>query len=202
MKPTKDIENELKSVAPSLVGLHKPEAKTAPDGYFTQFNAKLMQQIVTEENKAVAPILAQLNKPAAPPVSEVYFQQFADHLSAKIKAEEKQSVLNTSPSWQDTLNAFIDKKLSFLFRPQLTTAFAGTLSVLFVAAMFVTKVDQCTDFDCKMAALSTKELDKYWEENRAELAEYEEGVETDWQVNYENELQKLNDEELLQAINE
>ncbi len=202
MKPTKDIENELKSVAPLLVGLHKPEAKTAPDGYFTQFNAKFMQQIVAEENKALAPILASLNKPTAPQVSVVYFQHFADQLTGKIKAEEKKATLSASPSWQDSLNAFIEEKLAFLFRPQLAMAFAGTFSVFFVAVMFVTKVDQCSDIDCKMAALSTNDLDKYWEENGAELAEYEEGVETDWQVNYENELQKLNDEELLQAINE
>jgi len=202
MKPTKDIENELKSAAPSLVGLHKPEATTAPDGYFAQFQSKIMRQIVAEENKEIAPVLAQLKKPSAPQISDAYFQQFAESMATKIKAEQKQSTQQNSPSWQDSINAFLEEKLGFLFRPNLAVAFAGTLSMLFVAVLFVTKIDQCTDFDCKMAALSTTELDNYWIENRAELADYEEGITNDWQVNYEAELKKLNDEELLQAINE
>jgi hypothetical protein len=202
MKPIKDIENELKTIAPTLAELNKPEVAQTPDGYFAKFSANMMQQLVADENKAVAPVLASLAKPTVPPVSEVYFQQFADNLLTKIKIEEQQVAQLNSPTWQDKINSFIEENFSFLFRPQATMAFAGTFSVLFIAILFVSKVEQCTDFDCKMAALSTADIDKYWEENRAELMEYEEGIESDWQVNYEKELQQLNDEELLQAINE
>ncbi len=76
------------------------------------------------------------------------------------------------PAWLAGINNALENVLSAVFKPKYSFAFAGTLSIAFLAVMMFTKVEQqCaeTDVECQLAQLSTAELDAYITENADEF---------------------------------
>jgi hypothetical protein len=67
----------------------------------------------------------------------------------------------------ERLNAVLDSALARMFKPQYKFAFAGVASVLIVAVMTFTKVEQpqCNDLACLEKSISDDELNTYLDKN-------------------------------------
>lgn len=91
METRDDILKELREIAPELAALHKVSFYIAPENYFLNFSAGILerakQRDVQEELTALAPALSKL-KEQAPTVPATYFTTFSSSLLHKIRAEE------------------------------------------------------------------------------------------------------------------
>jgi hypothetical protein len=91
METRDDILKELREVAPELAKLGKTELYKAPENYFLNFSAGILERVKTkevrEELTVLAPALSKFKEetPAAP---SNYFTTFSSSLLDKIRAEE------------------------------------------------------------------------------------------------------------------
>lgn len=92
METREEILKELREIAPQLSLLQKANAYVVPEGYFTAFNARLLEQIAladsTQELKNMAPALAQLQKQNREELPADYFKNFSAGLLNKIRENE------------------------------------------------------------------------------------------------------------------
>lgn len=88
MEEYKEILNELREIAPALARLKKTNFFKAPEGYFTDFNAQLLEKIGVTELKTVAPALSKIHKIATATVPAAYFNTLPNELINKIRAAE------------------------------------------------------------------------------------------------------------------
>ncbi|MCW3125323.1 MAG: hypothetical protein JWO03_981 [Bacteroidetes bacterium] len=90
MKPSKDILNELREIAPVLARLDRKNFYQVSEGYFAESTVKIVER--AEDVKAHAidlpPVLASMQKLEIYKIHEGYFALFSDDLMAKIHAEE------------------------------------------------------------------------------------------------------------------
>ncbi|GAB2679825.1 hypothetical protein GCM10027036_37480 [Flavihumibacter cheonanensis] len=79
MMPDLNIENELRELAPALVGKQSPLPYEIPVGYFEQFPQRMLQLVkqaeAKEEIAVISPLLAGLSKKMPFTVPEGYFEQ-------------------------------------------------------------------------------------------------------------------------------
>jgi hypothetical protein len=79
MTPDLNIENELKDLAPALIGKQFPLPYTVPVGYFEHFPQRMLQLVkqaeAKEEIAVISPLLAGLSKKMPFTVPEGYFDQ-------------------------------------------------------------------------------------------------------------------------------
>src|SRR5687768_923347 len=160
MDNNQEIKQELKEVAPLLASLRKPTPPEAPESYFVSFQESLIDKIrkeeVAMELQVVSPVLAQLKKPAMVEAPADYFSSFPD---AIIKQVSKPAT--TEVSWRESLESAVANVLDRLFVPRLSVAFAGFATLFLVAVMFFWKVDQCASFECKLAEVTSEDLNQY-----------------------------------------
>ncbi len=166
---------ELKALAPALAKLKKDASVTPPAGYFNSFSAELLQKIRVNEFKEelaeVAPVMAQLQKPATLNAPANYFNALPQSLLQKALQLEKAKAEPAMPKWLQSINAVLEEVVNAVFKPRYAVAFAGTATMVIVAVMLFVKVEQqCTDAECKLASVSTAELDAYFSENSDEFS--------------------------------
>lgn len=91
METRDDILKELREVAPELAKLSKVDRYRAPENYFMNFSACILEKVkkdeVREELTALAPALLKV-KEATPAVTSNYFSTFSSSLLDKIRGEE------------------------------------------------------------------------------------------------------------------
>lgn len=162
---------ELSEVAPALAALSGLNKTEAPAGYFHSFSSGLLGKIraneVADELQALAPALSSIEKVNAYQAPAGYFSTFAQQVLQQATAAPHQQRQNALPSWLVGINNMFEGFVSAVFKPKYSFAFAGTLSIAFMAVMMFTKVEQqCaeTDIECQLAQLSTAELDAYMTE--------------------------------------
>ncbi|MFN8286902.1 MAG: hypothetical protein U0V74_09135 [Chitinophagales bacterium] len=166
---------ELKVVAPALAKLKMQSAETAPSGYFNNFSATLLQKIRTDEYKEelaqVAPVMAQLQKPQTVVAPANYFNSLPQSLLQKALANERTEVAPAMPQWLQSINAVLENVVAAVFKPRYAVAFSGTATMVIIAVMLFVKVEQqCTDAECKLASVSSAELDAYFDANSDEFS--------------------------------
>lgn len=168
------VSGELSKVAPALAGLSGLNKTEAPAGYFSSFSSGLLNKIraneVADELTAIAPALSELEKVNAYEAPAGYFNTFAQQVLQQ--ANRAQQPATTLPKWIQSANVILETVVAAVFKPKYSFAFAGTLSIAFLAVMMFTKVEQqCaeTDVECQLAQLSTAELDAYITENADEF---------------------------------
>lgn len=169
------VSGELSEVAPALAGLSGLNKTEAPAGYFHSFSSGLLNKIraneVADELTAIAPALSELEKVNAYEAPAGYFNTFAQQVLKQATVAQPQQQ-NAMPAWLAGINNALENVLSTVFKPRYSFAFAGTLSIAFLAVMMFTKVEQqCaeTDIECQLAQLSTSELDEYITANADEF---------------------------------
>lgn len=195
-----DAEVKERQVERLQAVLKKTTAATppVPEQYFNTFATTLLQKIKAEEAAAelqeIAPMLNRLTKTYSPPVPADYFANFPAQMLQRVQPPAAPAL----PAWLQGLNNLLENALAPLFKPRYALAFAGTASVLLMAAMFFIKVQQCTDLECKMAAITNEELDAYFathaDEFNTNLLEYSADDKNIQEQT--NALNRLSDEEL------
>ncbi len=161
VKPQTVIE-ELKSLSPELAKLEKRGVKGGPSGFFETFSAQMISKIQQDELAEVAPTLAQLQKANSLEAPAYFFEAFPQQMMKRMAIEQKAAEVPAVPAWVTKVNTAFEDLIAIFFRPKYTVAFAGIASMLVVGMMFFTEVEkQCSDLDCKMAALTTQEIDSY-----------------------------------------
>lgn len=161
-----EVKAELNALAPALAKLERrPATDEIPAGYFNQFSSKLIRNIrvkeVQEEVMAVAPELASLEKVNIHQAPEGYFNAFPQLMMQRINAVETQP--SNEPSWLDSVNEFLDRIATVVFKPRYALAFSGGATTLFIAALLMMKIQQCSDLDCRFAQLTNDEINNYLE---------------------------------------
>lgn len=180
------VTEELKALAPELAKFNKKEVQEVPSGFFENFSAQMLKKVQQDELAETAPVLAQLLKENTLEAPAYYFEAFPQQMMKRITAEQKVVEVPAVPAWVMKVNTAFEDVIAIFFRPKYTVAFAGIASILVVGVMFFTEVEkQCSDLDCKMAALTTQEIDAY-------LA-----VNDDF---YSDEIFELNDSETQQSV--
>ncbi|MBS1613255.1 MAG: hypothetical protein JST49_10570 [Bacteroidetes bacterium] len=183
---------ELPQVAPLLAQLKGLQQAEAPAGYFSSFSTGLLGKIraseVADELQALAPVLRGIEKVNAYEAPAGYFNTLAQQVLAQATAEQKPATASDMPKWLQSANFVLEGIIGAVFKPKYSFAFAGSLSMMILAGMFMLKVEQCTDVECQLAQLSTAELDAYMTENADEFHASVLDISTD-----ETKLKKRND---------
>lgn len=208
MKNREEILKELKEIAPELARLENKPASDVPASYFKAFPEDLMKKIRTNEIAAelssIAPELGKLERVNAFDVpSSSYFQSLPEAVLQRIKVSEK-ARNTTSKGWMISLNVYFDRIAGIIFKPKYSVAFAGFATVVILAIMLVVKVEeQCADLDCRMAQISSEELNTYFnthaDEFNSALLDFDSDANS-YGLNESNSLNHLSDEELNDAI--
>lgn len=205
MKNREEILNELKEIAPELARLEKKPASDVPANYFKAFPADLMKKIraneLATELSSIAPELSKLERVnvfEAP--SSRYFQALPETILQRVKISGKTNTASPN-GWIISLNVYFDRIAGFIFKPKYSVAFAGFATVMILAVMLVMKVEEeCLDVECRMAQISTEELNNYFnthaDEFNSDLLDYAPGE----YIPGTNEILNLSDEELNDAI--
>lgn len=162
MKKFDEKFKELKEVAPELSKLDKKNFGEVPVNYFTSFSDAMMAKLRKEELAEVAPTLAQLEKVNTLKVPANYFKAFPQQMLKKISAEQK-TIAVLKPNPVSSLNNILERIANVIFKPKYSFAIAGMASMVVVIAMLWIKPAPCTDLDCKLASLSTQEINSYLE---------------------------------------
>lgn len=164
---------ELPQVAPLLAQLKGLQQAKAPAGYFSSFSTGLLGKIrageVADELQALAPVLSGIEKVNAYEAPAGYFNTLAQQVLAQATAEQKPANASDMPKWLQSANFVLEGIIGAVFKPKYSFAFAGSLSMIILAGMFMLKVEQCTDVECQLAQISTAELDEYMTENADEF---------------------------------
>lgn len=201
MKNLEEILKELGEIAPELSKLDKKQFDEVPAKYFSSFPDAIMKKIREQELTQIAPTLAQQEKQNVLEVPANYFKAFPQQMMEKISAEQKS---NTAPKWQQSLNNFFDGVASIIFKPKYAFAFAGTVSMMIIGIMFFTKVEQCTDLDCKMASLTDTEINSYLDNDSDVYSDeiFESAVDESTNTGeiYKDALKDISDEELNNVV--
>lgn len=170
------VGKELSEVAPALAGLSGLNKTEAPAAYFSNFSSGLLSKIradeVADELTAIAPALSTMQKVNMYEAPAGYFHTFAQQVLQQATTAPQQKIQSALPVWLQGINNALEGVLGAVFKPKYSFAFAGTLSIAFLAVMMFTKVEQqCaeTDVECQLAQLSTSELDAYITENADEF---------------------------------
>lgn len=204
------VELELKDVAPALLNVERKAAKEVPAGYFSSFSKDLLKQIRTaevgEELSVIAPKLAATPKQHNLSIPANYFAQFPEGVMRQIQNAEDAKAAPVMPAWLLRVNAVVEQITAVVFKPRYSFAFAGMATMIIVAVMFTLKVEQqCADLECKMARLSTEELNTYLGEEDTDSYQ-DEVFEAAMNDNagdvqlYKDVLQNVSDEELNNAL--
>lgn len=168
---------ELKEVAPELSKLGAATSGVeCPANYFQKFSSSLIQRIRAEEVVSelanVAPSLSELEKTFAFNVPANYFSSFPLKMQKRINADEKAIAKSSSTKWLESLNAALDNLAAVIFKPKYAVAFAGSFSIILVAALFFFNTPQETKCDkalCMLEKVSNEELNAYFDENADEF---------------------------------
>ena len=163
VKPV-DAKQELQVLAPSLSKLQKPVNADIPVAYFNDFSSRLLNQVradeVARELAAVAPKLSGLQKVNTLEAPANYFSSFADRAMSNVTALTQPQM--TGPDkWMEGLNVFLDGIINTIFKPGYSMAFAGMATTLILGVLMFVKVQQCDDLDCKLAQISTEDINSY-----------------------------------------
>lgn len=161
MKNEKDIEIELRQIAPILASQPRINNGSVPINYFELSAQNILKRIQTQELLEIAPTLAKQVKPKYIKIPENYFNSFPTQVLTLIRADLRSQ--KTAPSaWLENLNKSIEDVVAVLFRPSYSLTIAGFTSVALLATMLFTNLEQrCGDLDCKMAQLSNEEIDSF-----------------------------------------
>ncbi len=200
------VKQELKTIAPALLKVKMQSAVEVPSNYFNSFSGDLIKKIrtneVAAELKEIAPTLSEVGKINLLEVPANYFTSFPQQMMKRIAAGQKAKEVSSTTKWLEALNNMLENIAAVVFKPKYSFAFAGAASILIVASMLFTQVqEQCADVDCKMAMLSNEELNIYLDN-----ATDEEIFETDFinkqtsEQTIENVLSNVSDEELNNAL--
>lgn len=200
------VEQELKSIAPALLKVKMQSAVEVPYNYFNSFSSDLMKKIraneVAVELKEIAPTLSEAGKINHLEVPTNYFNAFPEQMMKRIVVEHNTKEVSATQRWLEALNNVIENISVVVFRPKYSFAFAGVASILIVASMLFTQVqEQCADVDCKMAMLSNEELNTYLDSGTdEEIFETEFNTKQTSEQAIENVLSNVSDEELNNAL--
>ncbi|HLP49868.1 MAG TPA: hypothetical protein VK154_03230 [Chitinophagales bacterium] len=196
---------ELSTVAPSLLNIEKKNTAEVPAGYFNAFSADLMKKIradeIASELSVIAPTLSTAEKKNTMQVPTNYFAQFPQQMMERIAQQQTVAESVTMPKWLQAVNAVLERITVVVFKPKYSFAFAGTATLVIMAVMMFVQVEQqCTDLDCKMAALTDDELNAFLDVRSGEGEEvFELNAAEDLQSTENNigdALNMLSDEEL------
>lgn len=159
---------ELAVVAPLLSGLKKPSSEQAPAAFFQSFSAGLLEKVrqseAANELAQIAPALSKIEKVNSIQVPANYFAGLPAQILAKANKPAKQE--QAMPQWMQRINAVLENITAVVFKPRYAFAFAGSATMVLMAVMMFIKVQQCNDFDCKMASISNAELDAYFKAHK------------------------------------
>jgi hypothetical protein len=108
MTPDLNIENELRELAPALIGKQSLLAYEVPVGYFEHFPQRMLQLVqqaeVKEEIEVISPLLAGLSKKMPFTVPEGYFERTEQEFENISIQEGKQSEIISELSPASPLN--------------------------------------------------------------------------------------------------
>jgi hypothetical protein len=160
-----EVKAELNVIAPELSRIAKPVAVNAPADYFSSFSSKLVKNIrskeVLNELLEVAPELASIEKVNVYHVPAHYFNALPQQILKQVKNAQVEQV--TAPGWIDTVNGFLDRVAAVVFKPKYAMAFSGGATMVFIGALMMMKIEQCSDLDCRFAQLTNDEISNYLE---------------------------------------
>lgn len=158
------VQQELKEFAPGLADLEKPFAMETPAGYFSNFSHQLVKKIrakeVALELAEIAPIFSKLEKVNALQVPADYFSAFPGRMLKQVRVQQKAGPSIIS-QWIESANNLLDDIAAAIFKPKYSVAFAGFATMIIIGVMMLIKVQQCNDLECKLAQLSTDEINNY-----------------------------------------
>jgi hypothetical protein len=100
VKPSKDISNELREIAPTLSKLNKKNFYEVSDAYFEESSVKIIELVDDIQAHAIdlPPVLASIEKSDLYKVPHGYFASFSDQVAAKIHAiEVAEELVSTAP---------------------------------------------------------------------------------------------------------
>ena len=173
MKNSEDILKELNEVAPLLAKTEKKNLAAVPENYFSTFSVKLIEQIrtneVAEELKTVAPSLSKIEKESLQQVPAYYFSAFPAQMLKLVSVQQKANKVAGMPNWLEGLNAVLENITAVVFKPKYSFAYVGTVALVITGIMMFTKVEECTDLECRFAKLSNEDLNTYFEKNPDEV---------------------------------
>ncbi|MES2621654.1 MAG: hypothetical protein V4615_12455 [Bacteroidota bacterium] len=202
MENRDDILKELKAITPALSKVEKKPLDEVPVNYFSSFPWAMMKKVREQELMAIAPTLSQQEKVNALEVPADYFSSFSQQMLKTVSSTEKE--VASKPSWTKSLNVVVEKVADIFFRPKYAYAFAGTVSMVIVGVMMFIKVEQCNDWECKMASLTDSEINGYLESSSDEYSEEIFETTLDGSIGsadiYKDALKDISDEELNNAI--
>jgi hypothetical protein len=173
MKNSEDILKELNEVAPLLAKTAKKNLVAVPENYFSAFQSNLMQEIrrqeVTNELETIAPLLSKIEKESLPQVPAYYFSAFPAQMLKLVSVQQKTNKVAGVPNWLEGLNAVLENITAVVFKPKYSFAYVGTVALVITGVMMFTKVEECTDLECRFAKLSNEDLNTYFEKNPDEV---------------------------------
>ena len=159
-----NIKVELGAVAPELSKLETTNTAILPAEYFSNFSNRLMDKIRAQETLSelseIAPVLSALEKTNAFEVPANYFSAFPNKVLNKATQPQVYAAPAT-PKWMQSLNLLLEQTINKVFKPKYTFAFAGLTTTVIIAVLMFTKINQCSDLECKFAQLSSEEINVY-----------------------------------------
>ncbi len=200
------VIQELKTITPELSKVKMQTMAEVPANYFNSFSGNLMKKIhaneVAAELKEIAPTLSEAGKINHLEVPTNYLNVFPEQMMKRIVAEHNTKEVSATQRWLEALNNVLENISVVVFKPKYSFAFAGAASILIVASMLFTQVqEQCADVDCKMAMLSNEELNTYLDNGTdEEIFETEFNTKQTSEQAIENVLSNVSDEELNNAL--
>ena len=177
MKKNEVITNELKEIAPVLSGIDSVYLYTMPADYLPTLSATIVSQIrsieVAEELAFAAPLIATIEKSECKEVPAAYFSTFPDamlHLAVYEHKEHPATLL----SWRTKWEAFAERLLGSISRPQYNFAMASVASVLLILGMVWSTKNHTTDdkFFAQLEQLPDHEIHGYVAHHHDEFEEH------------------------------
>ncbi len=159
-----NIKVELSALAPELSKLETISAVNIPAKYFSDFSSRLVDKIRAQEAlnelAEIAPALSKLEKINAFEVPANYFSTFPGKILSNATQPQGYTA-PANPKWMQSLNLLLEQTVNKVFKPKYTFAFAGLTTTVIIAVLMFTKINQCTDLECKFAQLSSEEINVY-----------------------------------------
>lgn len=203
MKNREEIFEELREIAPELSKLEKKQFDEVPANYFSSFPNEVMKKICEQELAQIAPTLAQHEKQNVLEVPANYFESFSQEILRKISVQKATKPSAKRATGQSRVIDILAGRF-WWYKPKYAFAFAGTVLMVIIGIGMFTKVEQCSDLDCKMASLTDAEINSYLDDNSDVYSDeiFESAI--DESINtgeiYKDALKDISDEELNNAI--
>jgi hypothetical protein len=175
MKTDKNIETELREIAPVLASLKKSKIEQIPAFYFSAVKenvlAKVRENEVSAELANIAPTLSALPKLQSAKVPANYFKTLPNKVFATIQQTEKTAKNAEKPSFFGQISIWIEGVLAI---PQLQMVLATVIAIVVltgVYASFSTEAKNSQLLAEAKANLTKDDIQMYVIENSDEFDE-------------------------------